>query len=127
LSIFRHKENYDGDVPHELVCTRSLDSVQLKFNLEAGALLPLACKGRVLHGRHFTFKSVNGDTAVTFVATGKLRCIENRSACRTNPHSLVVLIEAWSFQCRNLLAHFNCLKIYTLGMLFLLKAKLGFM
>jgi len=28
----------------------------------------LLCRGRVKHGRHFTFKSVLGDTAITLVA-----------------------------------------------------------
>ncbi|CAK8681568.1 unnamed protein product [Clavelina lepadiformis] len=66
-----HKDIHANEmVPHELACTRNLDAVHLKFNLEAGSLLSLACKGRVMHGRHFTFKSVSGDTAVTFVATG---------------------------------------------------------
>lgn len=59
-------------IPHELVCTRNLEGVDLKFNLEAATLLPLACRGRILHGRHFTFKSVNGDMAVTLVASGML-------------------------------------------------------
>lgn len=27
-------------------------------------------RGRLLHGRHFTYKSINGDTAITFVSTG---------------------------------------------------------
>ncbi|XP_039263815.2 suppressor of fused homolog [Styela clava] len=57
-------------IPHELVCTRTFDAIHLKFNLEAAMLLPLSCRGRILHGRHFTFKSVHGDTAVTLVATG---------------------------------------------------------
>lgn len=30
--------------------------------------LPFLCRGRVKHGRHFTFKSVLGDTAITLVA-----------------------------------------------------------
>lgn len=57
-------------IPHELICTRTLDGIHLKFNLEAASLLPLSCRGRILHGRHFTFKSVHGDTAITLVATG---------------------------------------------------------
>nr|XP_002129739.1 suppressor of fused homolog [Ciona intestinalis] len=73
----------ENDVPHEMVYTRTLDAVHLKFNLEAGSLLALACKGRVLHGRHFTFKSVNGDTAVTFVATG----VEGAFVNERNPYA----------------------------------------
>ncbi|XP_077992002.1 suppressor of fused homolog [Glandiceps talaboti] len=52
----------------ELIRTRTLDGVRLKFNMEAGALLPLAFKGRLKHGRHFTFKSITGDVAVTLVS-----------------------------------------------------------
>lgn len=52
----------------ELLRIRKLDGVHLIFNLEAGSLLPLAIRGRVKHGRHFTFKSVLGETAVTLVA-----------------------------------------------------------
>ncbi|KAG8282827.1 hypothetical protein J6590_028799 [Homalodisca vitripennis] len=52
----------------ELVRTRRLESLHLTFNLESGILLPLAIRGRVRHGRHFTFKSVLGDTAITLVA-----------------------------------------------------------
>ncbi|XP_058795424.1 suppressor of fused homolog [Phymastichus coffea] len=47
---------------------RVLRGLQLTFNLEAGSLLPLAIKGRVMHGRHFTFKSVLSHAAITFVA-----------------------------------------------------------
>lgn len=52
----------------ELLRVRKLDGVHLIFNLEAGSLLPLAIRGRVKHGRHFTFKSVLGETAITLVA-----------------------------------------------------------
>uniref|UniRef100_A0A8C4Q1Y1 Suppressor of fused homolog n=1 Tax=Eptatretus burgeri TaxID=7764 RepID=A0A8C4Q1Y1_EPTBU len=57
-------------VPHELVRTRTIAAVSLRFNLEAGLLLPLALRGRILHGRHFTFKSIAGDAAITMVASG---------------------------------------------------------
>ncbi|RZF42485.1 hypothetical protein LSTR_LSTR004404 [Laodelphax striatellus] len=53
----------------ELLRTRHLESLHLTFNLESGVLLPLAIRGRVRHGRHFTFKSVLGDTAITIVAS----------------------------------------------------------
>lgn len=53
----------------ELMRTRKLDGLHLTFNLESGLLLPLAIRGRVQHGRHFTFKSVLGDTAITFVSS----------------------------------------------------------
>lgn len=52
----------------ELLQTKVLESVHLTFNLESGSLLPLAIRGRVKHGRHFTFKSACSPTAITFVA-----------------------------------------------------------
>ncbi|EFN84061.1 Suppressor of fused-like protein [Harpegnathos saltator] len=45
-----------------------LSGLHLTFNLEAGSLLPLAIRGRVMHGRHFTFKSILSHSAVTIVA-----------------------------------------------------------
>ncbi|CAI9717818.1 suppressor of fused homolog [Octopus vulgaris] len=67
------KESFDStlasEVPSELFRTRTLDNVHLKLNLEAGLLLPLALKGRLKHGRHFTFKSVLNDVAVTLVSS----------------------------------------------------------
>ncbi|XP_025095733.1 suppressor of fused homolog [Pomacea canaliculata] len=66
------KESFDSTTssegPTELIRTRTLESVHLKFNLEAGSLLPLALRGRLKHGRHFTFKSVLNDVAVTLVS-----------------------------------------------------------
>ncbi|XP_034041060.1 suppressor of fused homolog isoform X1 [Thalassophryne amazonica] len=70
-------------VPHELVRTRQLESVHLKFNQESGALLPLCLRGRLLHGRHFTYKSINGDTAITFVSTG----VEGAFASEEHPYA----------------------------------------
>ncbi|XP_023012731.2 suppressor of fused [Leptinotarsa decemlineata] len=64
----------------ELMHLKKLEGVHLVFNLEAGSLLPLAIRGRVRHGRHFTFKSVLGETAITLVAdsvTGTLVDAEN--------------------------------------------------
>ncbi|KAJ8317173.1 hypothetical protein KUTeg_005077 [Tegillarca granosa] len=55
--------------PNELLRTRSLEAVHLKFNLEAGSLLPLALRGRLKHGRHFTYMSAHNDTAITLVST----------------------------------------------------------
>ncbi|XP_057667746.1 suppressor of fused homolog [Diorhabda carinulata] len=52
----------------ELIHIKKLEGVHLVFNLEAGSLLPLAIRGRVKHGRHFTFKSILGDTVITLVA-----------------------------------------------------------
>nr|CAD7589165.1 unnamed protein product [Timema genevievae] len=64
----------------ELLVTKRLEGLHLTFNWESGSLLPLAIKGRVKHGRHFTFQSVLGDTAITLVAasvTGALVCPEH--------------------------------------------------
>ncbi|GFV67652.1 suppressor of fused homolog [Trichonephila clavipes] len=69
------KESYDSNMnseiaslePPELLQTKYFDSVHLQFNLEAGTILPLALRGRLKHGRHFTFKSVIGDVAITLV------------------------------------------------------------
>lgn len=53
--------------PGELIQTKFLEKVYIKLNHEAGMLLPLALRGRLKHGRHFTFKSILGDLAITFV------------------------------------------------------------
>lgn len=71
------KDSYDSNMnnevaalePAELLQTKYLESVHLQFNLEAGAILPLALRGRLKHGRHFTFKGVVGDVAITLVPT----------------------------------------------------------
>ncbi|PIK55464.1 suppressor of fused-like protein [Apostichopus japonicus] len=52
----------------ELGTPRVINAVKLNINLEAGSLLPLALRGRLKHGRHFTFKSLNGDCAITLVS-----------------------------------------------------------
>ncbi|ELU09419.1 hypothetical protein CAPTEDRAFT_156783 [Capitella teleta] len=66
------KESIDSclrpETPSDILRTRSIEGVHLKLNLEAGSLLPLAVKGRLRHGRHFTFKSVMNDVAVTLVS-----------------------------------------------------------
>ena len=49
---------------------RYLDSVHLSFNQEAGSLLGLALCGRLMHGRHFTFRNASSEHAITFVAAG---------------------------------------------------------
>lgn len=77
----------------ELISIKKLEGVHLVFNLEAGSLLPLAIRGRVKHGRHFTFKSVLGETAITLVAhsvTGTL--VENEHPFVTQGSWLQVLI-----------------------------------
>ncbi|XP_045104050.1 suppressor of fused homolog isoform X1 [Portunus trituberculatus] len=64
--------NVEGNVATsdsaELFVTRRLESLHLTINLESGALLPLALRGRLKHGRHFTFKSVVDVGAVTLVS-----------------------------------------------------------
>ncbi|XP_011497622.1 PREDICTED: suppressor of fused homolog [Ceratosolen solmsi marchali] len=57
----------DANIPEDNGI-KPLLGLHLTFNLEAGSLLPLAIKGRVMHGRHFTFKSILSHTAVTIVA-----------------------------------------------------------
>ncbi|XP_022086688.1 suppressor of fused homolog [Acanthaster planci] len=54
----------------ELGNPRCLERVHIRLNHEAAALLPLSMKGRLRHGRHFTFKSVSGDCAITLVSNG---------------------------------------------------------
>ncbi|XP_022661750.1 suppressor of fused homolog [Varroa destructor] len=46
---------------------RRLKALHLHINLEAGLLLPLMLKGRLKHGRHFTYKSAHDSNALTFV------------------------------------------------------------
>ncbi|XP_003401432.1 suppressor of fused homolog [Bombus affinis] len=57
----------DTNLPNESFI-KVLPGLHLTFNLEAGSLLSLAIKGRVMHGRHFTFKSILSHTAITIVA-----------------------------------------------------------
>lgn len=97
--LFSPHYYHDNDMGNEPVYTKTIDAVHLKFNPEAGSLLSLACKGRVLHGRHFTFKSVNGDTAITLVATGK-----------NNARSAVFNFSAGN-QCQPRSAKSNCVQI----------------
>ncbi|XP_075915106.1 suppressor of fused homolog isoform X2 [Petromyzon marinus] len=59
-----------GPVPPELVPPRRVHQLHLLLNLESASLLPLALRGRLRHGRHFTFKDVTGDAAVTLVSPG---------------------------------------------------------
>lgn len=54
----------------ELLQSRTIEKVDLIFNHESGSLLSLAIRGRVKHGRHFTFKAVTGDYIITFVGEG---------------------------------------------------------
>lgn len=86
-----------GDVKAELSPgDRFLETgVHLKFNLEAGTLLLLAFRGRLRHGRHFTFKSVLGDVAITFVTpniVGAL-CTEEHPYAAHGPWLQVLLME----------------------------------
>lgn len=38
------EETVNQVIPHELICTRTIESIHMKFNLEAASLLPLACR-----------------------------------------------------------------------------------
>ncbi|RXM99517.1 Suppressor of fused-like [Acipenser ruthenus] len=88
LQCWSRKDSLESEssaaiVPHELVRTRQLESVHLQFNQESGTLIPLCLKGRLLHGRHFTYKSITGDTAITFVSTG----VEGAFATEEHPYA----------------------------------------
>ncbi|XP_033214310.1 suppressor of fused homolog [Belonocnema kinseyi] len=63
---------------------RVLPGIHLTFNFEAGSLLPLAIKGRVMHGHHFTFKSILSHTAITMVAPA----VTGTFVTRENPYVL---------------------------------------
>ncbi|CAD5118780.1 DgyrCDS7458 [Dimorphilus gyrociliatus] len=58
----------EKDAPQELLQTRFLESVHISLNAESAYLLPLVLRGRIKHGRHFTFKSIMNDSAITFVS-----------------------------------------------------------
>lgn len=58
-----------SEVPSDLVRTQTFEAVHIKLNLETGAMLPLALRGRLKHGRHFTFKSVLNEAAITLVSS----------------------------------------------------------
>ncbi|KAK2175561.1 hypothetical protein NP493_726g01043 [Ridgeia piscesae] len=66
-----------SDPPIELLRSKTYKSVHLQFNLEAASLLPLALRGRLKHGRHFTFKSVLDDSAITLVSSNVIGSIVN--------------------------------------------------
>ncbi|CAG2160262.1 unnamed protein product [Oppiella nova] len=71
--------------PGELIQTQYLKRLNLRFNLEAGLLLPLALRGRLKHDRHFTFKSIVGDLAITLVTpsvSGSFVSLSQRYAIR---------------------------------------------
>jgi len=77
------KESYDSNASSdtgtlELLRTRTLEAIHVTLNLEAGCLLPLALRGRLKHGRHFTFKSGVGDVAITFVASSVVGAIADQ-------------------------------------------------
>nr|CAG4638601.1 EOG090X09WX [Cyclestheria hislopi] len=46
---------------------RLYKGVHVTLNLEAASLIPVVLRGRLRHDRHFTFKAVAGDTAVTLL------------------------------------------------------------
>lgn len=63
-----HNNNNNDSSFDDSFILKPLTGLHLTFNLEAGSLLPLAIKGRVMHGRHFTFKSILSHSAITMVA-----------------------------------------------------------
>jgi len=77
LRIIRSKERKtdivmncrQSELSSELAEKKFIEKVHLTFNLEAGRLLPFVLKGRIKHGRHFTFKALSGDATITFVAS----------------------------------------------------------
>uniref|UniRef100_A0A8C4X190 Suppressor of fused homolog n=1 Tax=Eptatretus burgeri TaxID=7764 RepID=A0A8C4X190_EPTBU len=82
--IDRRRGSEDSEpLPQELAPTCYLEHLQLHFNVEAATLIPLALRGRLLHGRHFTFKSVSGPTAITLVSTG----VEGALASESQPYA----------------------------------------
>lgn len=73
------KSSFDGsvssEVPSDFMRTQIFDAVHIKLNLETGAMLPLALRGRLKHGRHFTFKSVLNESAITLVSSSVVGAI----------------------------------------------------
>ncbi|XP_077500808.1 suppressor of fused domain protein isoform X1 [Amblyomma americanum] len=67
----------NGLETRELAQTRALEAVHLQLNLEAGLLFPLVLRGRLKHGRHFTFKSSVDCAAVTFVVPSVIGAFAN--------------------------------------------------
>ncbi|XP_035672398.1 suppressor of fused homolog isoform X2 [Branchiostoma floridae] len=65
--------------PGELQRSQTMDAVHIKINKEAGTLLPLVMRGRLKHGRHFTFKDVSGNSAITFVSPRVMGAIADES------------------------------------------------
>ncbi|EDO35289.1 predicted protein [Nematostella vectensis] len=74
-----------GSAVSEIVRTRTLVGAHLRFGYEAAMLLPLAIRGRLRHGRHFTFSSSVSDTTITLVTSNVAGSIADRehpySAC----------------------------------------------
>ena len=67
----------------EISRTRSCRGVCVRLNIEAASLLPLAFRGRLRHGRHFTFQSSHADIAITLVSTS----VTGSIATREHPYS----------------------------------------
>lgn len=66
--VLSERRSACSSVASEISRTRTLRGVHLRFGLEAALLLPLALRGRLYHGRHFTFhcSSIN-EMAITFL------------------------------------------------------------
>jgi suppressor of fused-like protein len=71
----------EGEV-QSLLRERMFEDMHIQLNLESGSLLPLALRGRLLHGRHFTFKQSTGDVAITLVSEG----VDGSYASKEHPY-----------------------------------------
>ncbi|KAI5707031.1 hypothetical protein M8J76_004862 [Diaphorina citri] len=70
-ATFEQRNSMQGpslDCGNEMNSLSIFDSLHLRLDSEAGSLLSLALRGRVLHGRHFTFNAILDDQVVTLVA-----------------------------------------------------------
>ncbi|KAI5747968.1 hypothetical protein M8J77_020489 [Diaphorina citri] len=70
-ATFEQRSSMQGpnlDCGNEMNSLSIFDSLHLRLDSEAGSLLSLALRGRVLHGRHFTFNAILDDQVVTLVA-----------------------------------------------------------
>lgn len=85
--VLSERRSACSSVVSEISRTRTLRGVHLRFGLEAAMLLPLALRGRLNHGRHFTFHSSISDMAITFLSpnvTGSITDNDHKfAACGT--------------------------------------------
>ncbi|CAG7836840.1 unnamed protein product [Allacma fusca] len=60
----QHVQPIFGEIEEPL---STYDNIHIYLNLEASLIIPLALRGRLRHGRHFTFKSSQANMAITLV------------------------------------------------------------